>query len=80
MCGVQTFEVTLVNGVGGASIGEPSSVLVTILSNDDINGVFSFTETSLLVSDLLATISSIICKKFIKTSKFFTIWAFSCSS
>ena len=47
---MQTFEVTLTSGVGGATIGSPSTIVVTIPSNDDISGIFSFTDTSLLVS------------------------------
>ena len=46
----ETFEVILRNSAGGAEVGLPSSVTVTILSNDDINGVFSFADSSLLVS------------------------------
>ena len=46
----ETFEVSLVSPTGGAEIGQPSAVTITIPSNDDINGVFSFTADSLLVS------------------------------
>lgn len=46
----ETFSVELRNGVGGVEIGSPSSVTVTILSNDDINGIFFFSDSSSLVS------------------------------
>jgi G-protein coupled receptor 98 len=46
----ETFRVVLRNGTGGAEIGTSSSVTVTITRNDDINGVFSFGDSSLLVS------------------------------
>ena len=46
----ETFQVVLANAMGGAEIGTPSSVTVTILGNDDINGVFNFGDSSLLVS------------------------------
>lgn len=46
----ETFEVILRNGMGGAEVDMPSSVTVTILSNDDLNGVFFFADSSLLVS------------------------------
>lgn len=45
----ETFQVVLRNAMGGAQIGTPSSVTVTILQNDDVNGVFFFGDTSLLV-------------------------------
>ena len=45
----ETFQVVLRNEMGGAEIGTPSFVTVTILSNDDVNGVFSFGDSSLLV-------------------------------
>lgn len=45
----ETFQVVLRNAMGGAEIGTPSIVTVTILSNDDVNGVFSFGDSSLLV-------------------------------
>lgn len=45
----ETFQVVLRNEMGGAEIGTPSSVTVTILGNDDINGVFFFGDSSLLV-------------------------------
>ena len=46
----EVFQVTLLEGEGGAVVGAPVVATVTILSNDDINGVFSFTDSSLLVS------------------------------
>ena len=46
----ETFRVVLINPMNGAEIGSPSSVDVTILGNDDINGVFFFGDSSLLVS------------------------------
>lgn len=46
----ETFDVVLRNGMGGAEIGTPSSISVTILSNDDINGIFFFADSSVLVS------------------------------
>lgn len=46
----ETFQLVLRNAMGGAEIGTPSSVTVTILQNDDVNGVFFFGDTSLLVS------------------------------
>ena len=45
----EVFEVVLVGPTGGVAIGTPASVSITIPSNDDINGVFSFTSDSLLV-------------------------------
>lgn len=48
----ETFDVVLRNSVGGAEIGTPSLVTVTILSNDDVNGVLFFADNSLLVSPL----------------------------
>lgn len=50
----EMFEVILRNSMGGAQIGTPSSLAITILSNDDINGVFFFADTSLLVSTSIA--------------------------
>lgn len=46
----ETFDVVLVSSIGGAQIGSPSTATVTILRNDDINGAFAFTNTSVLVS------------------------------
>lgn len=46
----ETFQVVLMNPMNGAEIGTLSSVAVTILGNDDINGVFFFGDSSLLVS------------------------------
>ena len=48
--GNEIFNVALRNGMGGAEISTPSSIAVTILSNDDINGVFFYANNSLLVS------------------------------
>ena len=50
----ETFQVVLRNGMGGAEIGTPSSVTVTVTRNDDINGVFAFGDSSLLVSNTLS--------------------------
>lgn len=47
----ETFQVVLRNAMGGAEIGTPSSTTVTILRNDDISGIFSFGDSSLLVRD-----------------------------
>ena len=46
----ESFRVVLGGAMGGAEVGTPSSVLVNILDNDDINGVFFFGDSSLLVS------------------------------
>ena len=46
----EAFQVVLRNPMGGAEIGSLSSITVTITSNDDINGVFRFADSSLVVS------------------------------
>lgn len=56
----EMFDVVLMNPTGGAEIGSPSSVTVTILGNDDINGVFSFSDSSLLVSQIDVCILMIV--------------------
>lgn len=56
----ETFEVVLRNAMGGADIGMPSSVTVTILENDDVNGVFFFSDSSLLVRTSHTTTVSIL--------------------
>lgn len=49
----ESFEVILVDAIGGGEIGQPSSATVIILSNDDVNGVFFFADNSLLVNTLV---------------------------
>ena len=46
----ETFEVVLVDAMDGGEIGQPSSVTVTILKNDDVNGRFFFADGSLVVN------------------------------
>ena len=46
----ETFDVVLESGIGGAQISSPDTATVTILRNDDVNGAFAFTNTSVLVS------------------------------
>ena len=46
----EEFTVELVSPSDGLQLGDQISASVTILANDDINGVFSFSNTSLLVS------------------------------
>lgn len=46
----EVFTVELESATDGAQIGNQNIITVTILANDDINGVFSFSNTSLLVS------------------------------
>lgn len=46
----EMFDIVLESGIGGAQFGEPSTLTVTILRNDDINGAFAFANTSVLVS------------------------------
>ena len=46
----EVFTVELESGSDGVQIGDQTLATVTILGNDDINGVFSFSNTSLLVS------------------------------
>jgi G-protein coupled receptor 98 len=46
----EVFTVELESATDGAQIGNQNVITVTILANDDINGVFSFSNTSLLVS------------------------------
>ncbi len=45
----ERFAVVLMNAIGGAEIGTQASTEIIIESNDDINGVFSFADNSLLV-------------------------------
>lgn len=45
----EVFTVELESATDGAQIGNQNVITVTILANDDINGVFSFSNTSLLV-------------------------------
>ena len=40
----ETFLVNISNPVGGATLGEQRSILVTILSNDDAHGRIGFKE------------------------------------
>ena len=46
----EEFVVELESASDGVQIGDQNVANVTILANDDINGVFSFSNTSLLVS------------------------------
>lgn len=45
----EMFTVELVSASDGVQLGNVRTIEVTILANDDINGVFSFSNTSLLV-------------------------------
>ena len=45
----EVFVVELESATDGAEIGNQNVIIVTILANDDINGVFFFSNTSLLV-------------------------------
>ena len=40
----ETFDLRLVNPVGGARLGPQSSVAVTILSNDNAHGLLGFAQ------------------------------------
>ena len=46
----EEFTVELVSATDGVELGDSLTISVTILANDDINGVFFFSNTSLLVS------------------------------
>ena len=58
----ENFQVALRNPMGGAEIGSPSSITVTILSNDDVNGVFLFSDSSFVVSYLMIVFVFIVMK------------------
>ena len=45
----EEFTVELVSATDGVELGDSLNINVTILANDDINGVFFFSNTSLLV-------------------------------
>lgn len=53
----EMFQLVLRNAMGGAEIGTASSITITIPGNDDVNGIFSFADSSLLVSGLQQTLA-----------------------
>lgn len=59
----EEFEVMLVDVMGGGEIGQPSSVSINILNNDDVNGVFKFSDSSLLVN--MNIMLDVLCELYI---------------
>ncbi|XP_048257204.1 adhesion G-protein coupled receptor V1-like isoform X2 [Haliotis rufescens] len=45
----ETFRVSLIDPTAGAEIGQPGSVIVSILSNDNAHGIIEFSDDSLSV-------------------------------